>query len=85
MRMIMIKRLLLAAGLLAITAPALAFHCPADMKKIGAALEQGTSLSERQLAEVKALRAEGEEQHKAGRHAESVATLARAMEMLGIR
>jgi len=80
-----VKSLLLSVGLLALSAPALAFHCPADMKKIDAALEQGAGLGEQQLAEVKALRAEGEEQHKAGRHAESVATLARAMEMLGIQ
>ncbi|MDD3447967.1 MAG: hypothetical protein PHF72_02905 [Gammaproteobacteria bacterium] len=80
-----VKSLLLSVGLLALSAPALAFHCPADMKKIDAAMERGTGLNEQQLAEVKALRAEGEEQHKAGRHAESVATLARAMEMLGIR
>jgi hypothetical protein len=81
----MLKSLLIAVGLLATTAPVLAFHCPADMKKIDAALEQGTNLSGQQLAEVKALRAEGEDLHKAGRHAESVATLARAMEMLGVQ
>ena len=63
---------------------ALAFHCPADIKKIDAALEAGTTLDETQLAEVKALRAQGEELHNAGKHQESVDTLAKAMTILGI-
>lgn len=37
-----------------------------------------------QLADVKKFRAEGEALHKAGRHQESVDTLAKAMKILGI-
>lgn len=78
------KTTLLAATLLtAFALPAFAFHCPADMKKIDAALAAGPDLSEEQLAEVKKLRAEGEELHKAGNHQASVDTLAKAMEILG--
>lgn len=64
---------------------ALAFHCPADMKKIDAALAKGPKLSEAQAAEVKKYRAEGESLHKAGKHQESVDTLARAMKILDVK
>ncbi len=64
--------------------PAGAAHCPADMKKIDAALEAGTKLSEADLAEVKKLRTEGEQLHGSGKHQESVEALGKAMKMLGI-
>lgn len=78
-----IRSLLLAVSL-ALPMAAFAFHCPADMKKIDAALAQGPSLSAAQLAEVRELRAEGEALHKSGDHAGSVKALGRAMEILGI-
>jgi hypothetical protein len=72
------------SGILALASSSvLAFHCPADMKKIDAALPSA-QLSADQLAEVKRLRAEGEALHQQGRHQESVDTLARAMKILGI-
>ncbi|SEN82305.1 hypothetical protein SAMN04488103_10858 [Gemmobacter aquatilis] len=74
---------LILAALLAAT-PALAFHCPADMAAIDAALAANPALTAEQLAEVTALRAEGEAQHVAGNHDASVATLAKAMAILGI-
>ncbi|SEK29259.1 hypothetical protein SAMN05443999_101153 [Roseovarius azorensis] len=76
------KYLTLAAALF-LAAPAIAGQCPADMAKIDAALESA-SLSEADMAKVKELRALGEEQHEAGDHAASVATLAEAKEMLGV-
>lgn len=72
---------ILAAALLA--APAFAAQCPADMKKIDAALATA-SLSEADMAKVKELRALGERQHKAGQHDQSVTTLHEAMKLLGI-
>jgi len=75
---------LLIALALASTA-ALAFHCPADMKKIDEALAKNPPLSASQLAEVKKYRADGEALHKAGKHQESVDTLARAMAILKIQ
>jgi hypothetical protein len=72
------------AGLLLAAATAFAFHCPADMKKIDAALAKNPSLSAQQLSEVKKLRAEGEALHNAGKHQESLDTLAKAMQILGI-
>jgi hypothetical protein len=78
-----LRSMVAAAALLASSA-AFAFHCPADMKKIDEALAKKPSLSAEQMAEVKKLRAEGETLHKAGKHQESVDTLAKAMKMLGV-
>lgn len=77
-------RLALAAALIALSTGAWAFHCPMDMKKIDEAMAKPTSLSAEQMAEVKKLRAEGETLHKAGKHQESIDTLAKAMKILGI-
>ena len=74
----------LAAALLFASGTAFAFHCPKDMAAIDAALAKNPKLSDAQLAEVKKLRAEGEALHKAGKHQESVDTLAKAEKILGI-
>jgi len=74
----------LGIALLAFSTSVLAFHCPADMKKIDAALAKNPQLTQAQMAEVKKLRAEGEALHKAGKHQESVDTLAKAMKILKI-
>lgn len=63
---------------------AFAFHCPVDMKKIDEALAKNPKLTEAQMTEVKKLRADGEAAHKAGKHQDSVDTLAKAMKILGI-
>ena len=55
-----------------------------DVTVGGKALAAGTSISDADLAQVKALRASGEQKHKAGQHSESVADLHRAMKLLGI-
>ena len=79
------KRIVLAAFLTAAFAgPALAGKCPVLMKEVDAALAKGTSLSAAHMTEVKELRAKGEAEHKAGSHAASLATLAKAKEILGI-
>ena len=75
----------LFAALLFASATALAFHCPADMKKIDEALAKSPSLSADKMAEVKKYRADGEEMHKAGKHQDSVDTLAKAMAILKIQ
>ena len=77
-------RTMLVAGALAVASgAALAFHCPADMKAIDAAMPKA-KLTDAQAAEVKKLRAEGEQLHAAGKHQESVDTLAKAKKILGI-
>jgi hypothetical protein len=79
------KRILVtAAAIVALAAPAFANHCPKDMAAIDAALAKNPKLSDAQIAEVKKLRAEGEALHKAGNHKESVETLQKAEDILGI-
>ncbi len=79
------KRTALFASLTFAATAAFAFHCPADMKKIDAALAKNPKLSQTQMSEVKKLRADGEAQHKAGKHQASVDTLAKAMKILDIK
>jgi hypothetical protein len=74
-----------AAAFALFATPALAFHCPVDMQKIDATLAANPQLSEDDMAEVKKLRAEGEDLHNAGKHQEAVDTLAEAMTLLGIK
>jgi hypothetical protein len=74
-----------ATTLLFASSAALAFHCPADMKKIDDAMAKNPKLSAEQMADVKKFRAEGEVFHKAGKHQESVDTLATAMKILDVK
>ena len=76
---------IVATGLALASGAAFAFHCPADMKKIDAALAANPKLTATQLAEVKQQRAEGEALHKAGKHQDSVDTLAKAMKTLNVK
>ena len=78
-----IQSIIVAAGLALASSTAFAFHCPADMKAIDAALPKAT-LTDAQMAEVKKYRADGEALHKAGKHQESVDTLAKARKLLKI-
>ena len=75
----------LATATLFAAGSAFAFHCPADMAKIDAALAKNPKLSDAQMAEVKKQRADGETLHKAGKHQESVDTLAKAMKTLNVQ
>jgi hypothetical protein len=77
-RMALLTAALLFAG------GAFAFHCPADMKKIDDALAKNPTLTAAQMEDVKKYRAEGEALHKAGKHQESIDTLAKAEKILGI-
>ena len=81
----MILRNLVAAVAFAASGSALAFHCPADMAKIDAALAKNPKLTDAQMAEVKKARVDGETLHKAGKHQESVDTLAKAMKILDVK
>ncbi len=78
------KKLVILTAAVLFSGSALAFHCPADMKKIDAAMSANPTLSAEQMAEVKKLRTDGEALHKAGKHQESVDTLAKAMKLLNI-
>jgi hypothetical protein len=78
------RYLALGAAMLFAAGSAMAMHCPADMKKIDEALAKNPKLSATEAADVKKFRAEGEALHKAGKHQESVDTLAKAMKILKI-
>ena len=80
-----IRAVALFSALAFASATAFAFHCPADMKKIDEALAKNPALSADQLAEVKKQRADGGAAEKAGKHQESVDTLAKAMKTLKIQ
>ena len=75
----------ITATLITFSGAALAFHCPADMKKIDDAISKNPKLSPAQMADVKKFCTEGEALHKAGKHQESVDTLAKAMALLNIK
>jgi len=75
----------LAVATLFVAGTAFAFHCPQDMKKIDDALAKNPKLSASQMDEVKKYRADGETLHKAGKHQESVDTLAKAMKILDVK
>lgn len=79
------RKLALFAALALASASAFAFHCPADMKKIDEAMAKNPKLSAQQMSDVKKYRADGEALHKAGKHQESVDTLAKAMKILNIK
>jgi hypothetical protein len=63
---------------------ALAHNCPNEMKAIDTKLATNPSLSADNAAKVKQLRADGEAQHKAGKHDDSMKSLAEAKKILGI-
>lgn len=63
---------------------ALAFHCPKDTAKIDAAMKTA-QLSPADKSKVETYRKEGEALHKAGKHQESVDTLAKEMQILKIK
>ncbi len=84
----MIRRIVLAAvvavfatGFLSV--PALAAHCPKDVRKIDAALKM-SKLDKKPMRKLKKLRDQGEEQHKNGQHGEAIKSLHVAMKILGI-
>ncbi len=76
-------RILAVAGaLVLLSAPALAFRCPSDVAVIDKALAVDPDLSVDQYAEIMASRFDGEALHKAGKHTEAVAMLAKALDIL---
>jgi hypothetical protein len=80
-----VRNILIAASLALASSTAFAFHCPKDMKAIDDAMAKNPKLSAAQMADVKKYRAEGETLHKAGKHQESLDTLAKAMKILNIK
>ena len=74
----------LGAALMFAAGSAMAFHCPKDMKAIDDALVKKPKLSAAEAKDVAKYRADGEALHKAGKHQDSIDTLAKAMKILKI-
>ena len=77
------RTLAFAVVLAAFATPALAGHCPVDVRAIDAALATNPNLTTMQLALVKALRDQGNALHP-GDHGASIALLHQAMAILGL-
>lgn len=78
------RTVIIATALALLSAPAFASSCPRHMAAIDAALAKSPQLSAAEKAEVTKLRAEGEAQHKAGQHKESMDSLSKAEKILKI-
>ena len=83
----MIKRVFLSAAIAVvaggfISAPALAGHCPKDVKKINTAMSK---MDDKKMSMAKGTAAKGLALHKAGKHGESLKVLHAAMKDLGIK
>ncbi len=71
-----------ATAVVLFSAPAFALRCPSDIARIDKVLAAGPDLSIDEYTEAMDLRFKGEAQHKADRHDEAVATLAKALDIL---
>ncbi len=76
--------LVAAAVVMAMTTPALAKHCPKDVKIIDQSLAKATGLSKMQMTEVKELRDKGAALHKSKKHGEAIKALHAATKILGV-
>ncbi len=77
-------RIALFAALALTSSIAFAHSCPKEMKAIDAALPKA-ELTAAQKSEVTKLRAQGEQLHKDGKHAESMEALGKAKGILGVK
>ena len=84
MRLLKLKQFLVGVALIAVSGFALAHNCPNEMKAIDAKLATKPSLSAADAGKVAQLRADGEAQHKAGKHDESMKSLGEAKKILGL-
>lgn len=81
-RKIIITGVFAAFALGAFNGPALAGHCPKDVKKIEAAM---STLDTSNMSMAKDAATKGLALHKSGKHGESIKVLHKAMEALGIK
>lgn len=76
------RRFILFTCAALLSAPLWAMHCPADMAKIDQRLKSSPPKDTAILSQVKTLRAQGEDLHKAGEHSQSVQVLGQALQLL---
>lgn len=79
-----LKECLMTIALISASSLALAHNCPNEMKAIDAKLATKPALSTENAAAVAKLRVDGEAQHKAGKHDESMKSLGEAKKILGL-
>ena len=75
---------LAAVMAVALASPAFAGSCPGQIAAVDAALAKNPNLSAADKATVTKARADADAHHKAGKHAESVAEIAKAKKLLGL-
>jgi hypothetical protein len=80
---IVMKKPVIAAALMCMSAYAAAHGCPGEMRAIDAKMPSAM-LAEADASKVKALREEGEKLHKSGQHAASMKALGDAKKLLGM-
>ena len=78
------KKRLLTLALALGAGVAMASHCPLEMKAIDDKLATNPKLNDADMAKVKKLRADGEADHKSGKHDDSLKKLEEAKKLLGI-
>jgi hypothetical protein len=78
------KRILLAATLVAFATPAYANSCPSQIAAIDKALP-ASKLDSTKKAQVQKLRDDADKAHKAGNHAASMKASTEAKQLLGIK
>jgi len=78
------KPILVAAALIAFSAPAFAHNCPNEIKAVDAALTTA-SIDPAKKAQAQKLRADADTAHKAGNHAASMKASGEAKALLGIK
>ena len=79
-----IAAVIVSSALLAVSGAAVAHNCPNEMKAIDAKLATKPKLSDADAKKVADLRKKGEDEHKAGKHTESMKSLGDAKKTLGI-
>jgi hypothetical protein len=77
-------RFVSVVALVAFSGAAIAHNCPNEMKAIDAKLATKPAMSKENMDKVSKLRADGEAEHKAGKHTESMKSLGEAKKLLGI-
>ena len=78
------RTLIIGVALAFASGAAFAGHCPSDVAAIDKAMAS-SKLSDKDKAEVKKLRDEGDAAHKAGDHAKAITALHKAMDKMGLK
>ena len=79
-----LKQVIVGTAMIVASGLAFAHNCPNEMKAIDAKLATKPTLSASDATKVAQLRADGEAQHKAGKHDDSMKSLGEAKKILGI-